>query len=274
MLKGPTKITFLGLGKLMSTLARELSNKYPDNIFAVSRNINFLTKFPNQKNAFCQNLSLLFQDRELSPTTHCYLSANIIIVSLPPTSEHISIMKSLVELLKKYNPQVHIYYCSSISVYRNNLGIVTEDSQTPALSTNAQIIREAEQVLEDSHLTTTILRLGGLYGEGRHPAYFLSDRPLKNGKELTHLISHQEVHFLLLKLMAIPQKSNFEIYNLVNDIRVKKADFYQTACKLLKILPPKVNSSCVQEADLRRLLISNQKVKDHTQHNWNFSQII
>ena len=71
-----------------------------------------------------------------------------------------------------------IIFASSTSVYSETGGFTTEENviEKTTAKQRGQIMLESEKAIKTLNHDTTILRLGGLYGYGRHPIHHLSGR--------------------------------------------------------------------------------------------------
>lgn len=271
-------IAILGCGRLMEPIAESLRKTYSLNVSTTSQQkLKALTRSGmvayqiNLEDGKLQDLSLFLQAEQL-------------IISIPPSSKeaskpaHLSQISHLLDLLTKYQFQGRIYYCSSTSVYGNQTGLLDEESTTHPQTNNAKQIDQIEKKLNQSHLKTTILRLGGLYEKHRHPANYLSDRPLVNSPyQNVNLIHHDEVKQILTKLIerqedkkTLPQH---ETFNLTNDIHLPKWQFYSLASKLLNILPPRLEQDLDAQIESEKI-ICNLKIKKELNYSFDISWII
>jgi nucleoside-diphosphate-sugar epimerase len=92
-------------------------------------------------------------------------------------------------------------------------------------------------MVNHSPLASTIVRLGGLFGENRHPGRFLSGKTLSSSAEACVNMLHQTDAVNGLMFLA-NEEINKLIVNLVSPHHPTKGEFYDTASKLLKMPPP------------------------------------
>ncbi|MGZ3788852.1 MAG: NAD-dependent epimerase/dehydratase family protein [Bacteriovorax sp.] len=160
------------------------------------------------------------------------LEADLIIYTVPPLgAEEVELFFKSIDENKK------IIFISSTSVYGKNQGDVTEDSPFDPSSKNAMVLREAEAFLKTRFKRLTIIRPGGLYGEKRHPVYFLAGRSgITSGEEYLHLIHRDDCVKAIVKI--IEQHFYGEDFNLVSDLRILKKHYYTEMAKKLGLAPP------------------------------------
>lgn len=169
-----------------------------------------------------------------------FLNADELIITIPPKA------KNYAELIKNIIPKIEastikrVTYTSSISVYGNATGIVTEKTKTKPLRDSVQQIVAVEQLLlNNSNFATIIVRLGGLIGPNRHPVYHLSNKILKAPSELINLIHLEDCISTIHKLLKT--KNTQGVYNLVHHYHPTKQEYYSNMCKSLNLALPIIN---------------------------------
>jgi hypothetical protein len=136
------------------------------------------------------------------------LDSEVLILNIPPFLEELN-------WFKQWNIQDNtwIIFISSTSV------------ENKSNSKNALLLKEQEKWIEKQFKRWTILRFGGLLGNGRHPAKYLSGKKNLPGRlwqvhllELTHAIKYvsqlvQNPEFnIIKKIVSIEGKSREEFY--------------------------------------------------------------
>ncbi len=104
--------------------------------------------------------------------------ADILIIDIPPKAksgeDFAGKMRTLIPHIETAGI-AHVIFTSSISVYGANQGLVTEDTVPQPETESGRQLLEAEKLLHgNSYFKTTVIRLGGLIGGGRHPVYHLA----------------------------------------------------------------------------------------------------
>ena len=178
--------------------------------------------------------------------------ADVLIYAVPPLE--LSIVKSFFD---KVSRDKKIIFTSSTSVYGKNLGHVDENHKLDLSNCNSQLLVETEAYLLGRFKNLTIIRPGGLYGEKRHPVFFLQGKSnLKTGQELLHLVHRDDC---INAIMAIINKSLWgEIFNLISDERMEKKDYYTLMASKLNLIPPKYDNDISISMPTN---ISNEKSK-------------
>ena len=139
------------------------------------------------------------------------LDSETLILNIPPKRRkdpneaqdyyHIRI-KRLISALS-HTPIKNILFISSTSVYGSLTGRVTEKSEgVPPFSASAMSLMAVEHDIMQVKAKTTILRLGGLVGPGRHPAQFLAGRKaLRDGGSPVNLIHLDDCIQLIYRII-------------------------------------------------------------------------
>jgi nucleoside-diphosphate-sugar epimerase len=166
-----------------------------------------------------------------------FLDADELIITIPPKA------KKYAQLIEKLLPEIknstikRVTYTSSISVYGNATGVITENTKTQPIRTSVEQIVKVEQLLLNNNtFDTNIIRLGGLIGNDRHPAYHISEKQLKAPNSLINLI-HLDDCIAVIHLLLKTNITN-NIFNLVNPYHPTKAKYYTACCHFLELPLP------------------------------------
>ncbi|MDG1761619.1 MAG: NAD(P)-binding domain-containing protein [Flavobacteriaceae bacterium] len=102
------------------------------------------------------------------------------------------------------SPIQQVLFVSSTSVYGNSQGVVSALSIPKPSTESGKQLLEVEQLLQASTaFKTTLLRLGGLIGNDRHPATMLSGKKeLKNGEAPINLIHQKDCIAIVQKIVS------------------------------------------------------------------------
>jgi nucleoside-diphosphate-sugar epimerase len=151
---------------------------------------------------------------------------------------------------------------SSTSVYPDLDAVVTESDagarEGMPLRRNGPDVLAAERVLWGSTaFDTTILRLAGLYGYGRHPAhYFAGKRDLQGGEAPVNLVHRDDVIGVIETVLE--QDARGVTFNVCADHHPTRRRIYPVAAERLGIDPPSFDGV---EAEGYKI-VSNRKVRE------------
>lgn len=150
-----------------------------------------------------------------------FFKSEILITSISPKGNEQGYIESyeyLCNFLSKENLNPKIIQLSSIGVYKDLGGICTENSPT-----KENHLAIAEQKILNHSSNSLVLRLSGLYGEGRNPAHFFKSDEITNANWPINLIESSEA------IEAIEMAIDHDlkgIYNLCNENHPSRGEFY------------------------------------------------
>ena len=170
-------ITLIGHGKMANGLSDLLLEKYPQ--------LSVITKSDRHKEFEHKRISYtqldISQDQLSDSLIHQTTLFLYLLTPLEP--------KLVENFFLQIPADKKIIFISSTGVYKKNQGPLREE--TGVLNTETKLFH-TESFIRSRFAHLVILRPAGLYGEMRHPVKILSGREnIKGGKELTHLVSHQ-----------------------------------------------------------------------------------
>ncbi len=162
----------------------------------------------------------------------------------------------------------HLIYTSSTLVYKGAKDLlVTENTTLNPTDPKAKVLLETENTylhIKNTHITTCILRLGGIYGPDRTletRAKNLSGKDLPgDGLEPTN---HIHLEDIIRAISLCTQKRLKGIFNVVNDNHISRKELYSELCKSLHIAPPTWSGNITTESGHGcGKIVSNQKIKN------------
>lgn len=162
---------------------------------------------------------------------------DVLILSIPISeSKEIIEFQPLVDLLKQYlENSTKLIFTSSIGVYQSNQSIINEiTGKCKPNSINFQLENILTELFKER---LTILRLGGLISNERHPIFSLAGRKLEsNGNAPVNLIHHSDVARMI---ESIIQQDRFgKIYNCVFPSHPSKQNYYASKALENNLTPP------------------------------------
>lgn len=175
---------------------------------------------------------------------HSFFEAHTLIFSLPMEErEDIDAylpqqIEELINLIHR-SPIQHLIFLSSVNVYPNLNSVVTERDVLHPESKKAKALIEAERMLQmQPDFNTTIIRLAGMFGQGRHPGGFLANRKnLRNGEALVNLVHLDDCVNIIHKLLETPSCRG-EVLNVCAPKHPKKSEFFRKAALNGGFTPP------------------------------------
>lgn len=169
------KISILGCGWLGLPLAEKL---LADG-YAVKGSTTSPEKINVLKAVGIEPFRIALSAGDISGDIDHFLDSDILVIDIPPKLAQGLFTDKIKALLPHLHhaPVTRVLFVSSISVYADNAGDVDENSVANPETENGKQLLEAEAMLRnDNHFQTTVLRFGGLIGNGRHPVKYLAGR--------------------------------------------------------------------------------------------------
>ena len=160
-------------------------------------------------------------------------------------NEYSNYLKESLVLAKKLNARRFIF-CSTTGVYPSEPGKYVEGMKISPSSDKQKRLLINEQLVSDGNISSTIVRLGGLIGNARHPGRFLSGKTLSTSSMATVNMLHQKDAIAGLIYLANIDV-NCDVVNLVTPHHPTKGEFYNQAAIQLKLPAPsfaKENQDC------------------------------
>ena len=202
-----------------------------------------------------------------------FLSSDLLFLNIPPNgidkeskNAYQEVVRTVLQTAVKQKVS-WIIFVSSTSVYDDHAGLVTEDDAKldSESKKNAKLLLESEKIVQSLGIDFTILRIGGLYGYGRHPIHYLSGRKNLEGALKPVNLIHQ-VDCLNIITEIVDQKKSNTVYNLVSDGHPPRKEFYESAAKYYKLDPPTFKS----DPGSNYKVVSNDKVKEDLNYSFSY----
>ena len=208
-----------------------------------------------------EGFQLQIDETTLSGDLDFFVGLDLLVIALPPglrrqpTADFVSKIKRLIPLLNAHPPS-KILFTSSISVYGSASGQVSEDTlPKPETPSGKQLLKVEQLLLKHFPNKTSIVRLGGLIGQDRHPIYQLSKKKIvPQGDALINLIHQTDAVAAILRLL--PLTSPTGIYNLVTPFHPTKKEYYTIIAKQWGVKAPDFSdeSTHVKQISSQRLI--------------------
>lgn len=146
-------------------------------------------------------------------------------------------VRRLIQYWYLKHPTTKVIFISSTSVLDGQIGEVTEEAERTAKEGNGIILSKLEQWLMKTLPNSTILRFAGLYGDGRHPAHYLSGKINLGGASkpvnLTHI---DDAIGATVHIMA--KQIEGEILHICANDHPSRKEYYTKSCERLNLDKP------------------------------------
>jgi len=239
-------ISILGSGWLGQPLAADLVQQG----YQLKLSTRKQSKLNSLKSA---NLDAFIVDTaKLDAQTADFLTADLLIINI--TSKDITAFETLIKQLEQSTVK-KVIFVSSSSVYLSNNQVVSEDKQH---ENSDSVLFQIEQLFQqNSHFSTTIIRLAGLIGPKRHPGrFFQNDKVIKHPDNPVNLVHLDDC--LAIISAVIKQQQWGQVFNACADNHPTKREFYKYASSSLGLGEPQC--SPLESGDYK--IVSNLKVKN------------
>lgn len=263
------KISVLGCGWLGFPLAQRLHSLGHTIKGSSTTENKLITLEQNGIEPYLIHLPESIDEKSIQP----FWQSDLLILNIPPgrgdkdaLNNYPEIIRNVVQKCRE-NELNWIIFTSSTSVYSETGGFTTEeDSQKGNASRpSGEVLLETEEIIHNSGIDFTILRLGGLYGYGRHPIHYLSGKKDLDGASKPVNLVHQ-VDCVNIISEVIQQKRRNAIYNVVSDGHPPRKAFYESAAKHFSLPVPHFKPT--EQKEYR--VISNQKIKDDLIYSFSY----
>ncbi len=166
-----------------------------------------------------------------------FFDCDFLVVSIPPRrkigdeSVFLSHIAKAVKLCRQANVST-IIFLSASSVYHGRSGGVIEDDANPA----SLLFRAERMFIQESGLSTVVIRFAGMVGPLRHPGRFLSGKTVSGADDPVNLIHQRDCIGIIEKVISRDVRNG--IYNACSSAHPAKEQFYSHACRLAGTPPP------------------------------------
>jgi nucleoside-diphosphate-sugar epimerase len=238
-------ISILGSGWLGLALTRYFERQS----FRVQASTRTLNRF-SQLREFGANPYLVDID-SLSDDIQAFLDSDVLIVNI--TSKNIPSYNELIRNIKASTVR-KVLFVSSSSVYLNTNGIVKESEGFE--NDKSPLYRIERAFMSNPYFQTTVLRMAGLIGPGRHPGrFFENDKPIEQPDSPVNLVHLTDCVNIIGQI--IEQKVWGEVFNVCAGSHPTKRYFYSEARQSLgRSLP-----NCIELNEPAFKIVSNQKLR-------------
>ncbi|WP_254453179.1 NAD(P)H-binding protein [Winogradskyella undariae] len=176
--------------------------------------------------------------------------SDTVIINIPPglrrnpNKNHVVEIEHLIHQIEKQSIK-HVLYISSTSVYEDEVPfpVITAKTLPNASADNGKQLIEIEKMLQSNpYFKTTILRFGGLIGDERHPAKFLSGRKgISNPEAPINLIHRTDCISIIAHILDNDLWGT--TLNAVYPSHICKKDYYTNYCAAKNLPLPEFSTA-------------------------------
>ena len=186
---------------------------------------------------------------------HC----NTLVIAITPgirqgRVDYADNIKTIVSSAQR-NGVEHVILLNTTAIYNGLNGYVDENSALQMSDPKVNLLKTAEQYVENYCGRYTILRLSGLVGPKRHPGnFYAKGKTLSEPNAFANLAHQEDVINCLFEF--ITQHKPAGIYNVSSTMEVSKGHFYKMAAHALSIPSNRVDDLLGKESG--RLIVSEK----------------
>lgn len=178
------------------------------------------------------------KENEIIGNHEFFTSIDVLIIAIPPRLKsnperrHDLVVDRCIEVCIANNIK-EVIFISSTSVYGNQSGSLNEESKlAPSTNSGKQLAICEQKLLETDEFSTTILRMGGLIGDKRHPIIQLSKKKyVDNPKGSINLIHLTDCISIIHQLLNKQITKN--VYNCVTPFHPSREKYYSDMALLI-----------------------------------------
>lgn len=232
----------------MGWLGQKLANHLDKLNYHVKGSVMTLEKATQLQQRGFDTYRIVISDHGVEGRTPALLKdVDYVVILIPPGlrratgANYFLKMKHLAEEIEKHEIP-NVIFASSISVYDDSQGRVTEQHTPEPETMSAKQLLESEQLfMNSSAFKTTVIRFGGMFGGSRQPLRYLAGRKnLKEGRAPINLIHREDCIGIITSI--ITNDAMGYIFNAVYPEHPAKADYYIERAKRVGLEPPSFES--------------------------------
>ena len=244
------KIGVLGCGWLGMPLAKHLSTLF-SRVKGTSQNT---IKLEEMQRYGVDGFLIALEPKLIRGNFNAFikdLDTLVIAVNATKTEDYFDEIKTLSEYLTKSEVK-NIVFLSSTSVYSDTNKVVDENE---AINPENILYRVENIFRHNARFNTTILRLGGLVGQDRHPITHISGKIIRqNPNTPINLIDQKDCIAVITQI--IQKKYWNETFNVVYPYHPSKIEYYTQAAKARNLTPPQYD----ENTEFKGKVVSSAKV--------------
>lgn len=166
--------------------------------------------------------------------------SEIVVLSIPPFSREkpVEYGNALSELVNQFKSTTQFIFLGSTGIYPQKSGLFSEEYEFDKKEQANSLFQAEKKLVRCLKHRLTILRLGGLFGNDRHPIYHLAGKiGVKNPLGKINFAGDNDIIFIIQELAS--QKKLGGIFNLVFPEHPTREEYYSQKAKKLNLIAPK-----------------------------------
>jgi nucleoside-diphosphate-sugar epimerase len=192
---------------------------------------------------------------------------------MPPprgaADERATLVKQAEEILEHLPESAGLIVTSSISVYAKRNQLVTEADNTLPKSERGQALRAYEQAFQ--RRPVVLLRLAGLFGEGRQPGRFLAGKTgVAGGASPVNMVHGDDVVAAIKRVLeSMTDEQVSGTFNICADTHPTRQIFFERAAARANLTPPTFSAEPKPYAQ-----VANQRFKDRFGFTYRYPDVL
>jgi nucleoside-diphosphate-sugar epimerase len=261
-------IAILGCGWLGLPLAKSLLSKG----YEVKGSTTSESKLEVLKNAGILPFQIQLEAQQIIGTIEDFLKeTDVLIIDIPPGLRReispleemtfVNKVKTLIPFIEKSGIK-KVIFVSSTSVYGDSfpfLEITEETKPNPDTESGKQLFVSENLLQKNIYFKTTVIRFGGLLGDDRHPAKFLTGKTnVENPDAPVNLIQREDCIGIIEKILNQVEYDIWgETFNAVAPQHPTRKTYYQKKAELFNLPLP----TFAEHSESKGKMISSKKVE-------------
>ena len=241
--------TIIGCGWLGRSLAKKLLEN-GQTVFGSTTSNEKLSDLEKQ------GIVPFIVDSNESITSEIIELTDILILSIPPFCRNTPHVYAdyISSIAMRFNAKTKVVFLSSTGIYPKKSGEYDEDYEFTEKEQETSLFNAEKQLFQVLGKRLSVLRLGGLIGEDRHPIYTILGQKIKQPNGCINFV-HQ--HDVVRAILHITEHHAFgEVFNVVYPDHPIRKDYYTKKCKELGLSKPHF-----EEDDSITRKISSKKIQ-------------
>lgn len=212
--------------------------------------IGTTTTFERQEVLVQKGIKNVFFNLNSQISTEIIDLSDVVVLSIPPFNRNDpnAYGEALLHLVKQFHSKTKFIFLGSIGIYPQKNAVFQESYHFDDVEKSTSLYQAEKKLSDYLKNRLTILRLGGLFGNDRHPIYSLSGKTnIKNPDGKINFAGQKDI---ISAIQLIEKHDAFgEVFNIVYPSHPLRKEYYAQKAKELNLDAPEFDdtSSIVRE---------------------------